>query len=117
MGVRNFVGGILVVCCIVLALQAENVITNDCFRNEAVGPDRLERVIEYYMRKIDASPNQVDSIWGEGNMAPWPSKILPQTSNVFPKWWEKGIDPIKVLLEEARKRDREFFFLPHQWVG
>jgi len=91
----------------------DDVLANDCFRSETVGSDRLQRVIDYYMSKLDETPNQVDSIWfewGEGNTAVWPSKILPRTTNVFPKWWESGVDPIQVLLDEARKRDREVFF-------
>ena len=65
------------------------------------------------MSRLEAAPNQIDSVWhewGEGNTAVWPSEVLPRTENVFPRWWEAGIDPVKVLLDETRKRGREVFF-------
>ncbi len=91
----------------------DDVLANGIFRNERVGEDRLERIIDYYMSRIDAHPNQIDSVWhewGEGNTAVWPSRVLPRTRNVFPKWWNAGIDPVEVLLRETRKRGREVFF-------
>jgi hypothetical protein len=91
----------------------DDVLANDCFRNDSVGQERLKRVVDYYMSKLEKTPNQVDSVWfewGEGNTAVWPSKVLPRTTNVFPKWWKSGVDPIRVLLEEARQRGREVFF-------
>ena len=83
----------------------DDVLANGVFRNERVGEDRLEKIIDYYMSRIDAHPNQIDSVWhewGEGNTAVWPSRVLPRTRNVFPKWWNAGIDPVEVLLRETR---------------
>ena len=91
----------------------DDVLAKQCFRHDVVGQERMERVVDYYMSKLEETPNQVDSIWfewGEGNTAIWPSKVLPQTTNIFPKWWESGVDPIRVLLDEARQRGREVFF-------
>ena len=91
----------------------DDVLANDVFRTEGVGTERLGKVVDFYMSRLDEKPNQIDSIWfewGEGNTAVWPSKVLPCTENVFPKWWEAGIDPVAVLLTEARKRGREVFF-------
>ena len=91
----------------------DDVLANAVFRNEEVGKERLGKIVNYYMSRLDDHPNQIDSVWhewGEGNTAVWPSKILPRTENIFPKWWEAGIDPVKVLLSETRKRGREVFF-------
>jgi len=91
----------------------DDVLANQPFRIEPVSSKLLNHAIDFYMSRLDEKPNQIDSVWfewGEGNTAVWPSNILPRTKNVFPKWWETGIDPIQVLLEETRKRGREVFF-------
>ena len=91
----------------------DDVLANDVFRTDEVGTERLSKIIDFYMSRLDEQPNQIDSIWfewGEGNTAVWPSKLLPCTENVFPRWWEIGIDPVEVLLDEAKKRGREVFF-------
>ena len=91
----------------------DDVLANDVFRTDEVGTERLEKVVDFYMSRLDEQPNQIDSIWfewGEGNTAVWPSEVIPCTENVFPKWWEIGIDPVEVLLDEAKKRGREVFF-------
>ena len=91
----------------------DDVLANDVFRNDEVGTDRVDKVIDFYMSRLDEQPNQIDSIWfewGEGNTAVWPSEVIPCTENVFPRWWEAGIDPVEVLLNEAKQRGREVFF-------
>ena len=91
----------------------DDVLANDAFRSEEIGPARLAKLVDFYMSRLDAGPNQIDSVWhewGEGNTAVWPSEVLPRTENVFPQWWAAGIDPVQVLLDENRKRAREVFF-------
>ena len=91
----------------------DDVLANDVFRTDEVGTERLDKIIGFYMSRLDEQPNQIDSIWfewGEGNTAVWPSEVIPCTENVFPRWWEAGIDPVEVLLVEAKKRGREVFF-------
>ena len=91
----------------------DDVLANDVFRTDEVGTERLYKIIDFYMSRLDEQPNQIDSIWfewGEGNTAVWPSELLPCTENVFPRWWEAGIDPVEILLTEAKKRGREVFF-------
>ncbi len=91
----------------------DDVLANDVFRNDEVGTERLDKIIDFYMSRLDEQPNQIDSIWfewGEGNTAVWPSEVIPCTENVFPRWWEAGIDPVEVLLTEAKNRGREVFF-------
>ena len=83
------------------------------FTTERVGPDQLDEAVAYYMARLDFGPNQIDSVWyewGEGNIAAWHSKILPPPPVYFPQWWKAGIDPVRILLEESRKRSREVFF-------
>ena len=90
----------------------DDILANAAFRCGEVGTSRLDRLIDFYMSRLEA-PNQIDSVWhewGEGNTAVWPSEVLPRTENVFPGWWEAGIDPVKALLDETRKRRREVFF-------
>ena len=98
----------------------DDVLANEPFRLppewwgiESAQSDRLGLPVDYYMARIDQKPNQIDSIWfewGEGNTAVWPSGVLPCASNVFPKWWEIGVDPVKLLLDAARQRELEVFF-------
>ena len=91
----------------------DDVLANDVFRTDEVGTERLDKIIDFYMSRLDEQPNQIDSIWfewGEGNTAVWPSEVIPCTENVFPRWWEASIDPVEVLLTEAKKRGREVFF-------
>ena len=91
----------------------DDVLANDVFRTDEVGTERLDKIVDFYMSRLDEQPNQIDSIWfewGEGNTAVWPSEVIPCTENVFPRWWEAGIDPVEVLLTEAKKRGREVFF-------
>ena len=91
----------------------DDVLANDVFRTDEVSTERLEKIIDFYMSRLDEQLNQIDSIWfewGEGNTAVWPSEAIPCTENVFPRWWEAGIDPVEVLLTEAKKRGREVFF-------
>lgn len=83
------------------------------FYNEAIGPDRLPDAIDYHLSPLDEKGNQIDSVWWdwtEGNSASWPSKILPRQTAIFPRWSQAGIDPVRVLLDQARKRGREVFF-------
>ena len=50
----------------------DDVLANAVFRTEEVGAGRLDRVIDFYMSRLDEEPNQIDSVWcewGEGNMA------------------------------------------------
>lgn len=91
----------------------DDVLATRAFRTGEVSPERWQKIVAFYMSRLDGAPNQIDSVWhewGEGNTAVWPSEVLPQTDNVFPEWWEAGIDPVKALLEECRKRGREVFF-------
>lgn len=91
----------------------DDVLALDALRTETVGAEQLAKVVDVYMSRLDEESNQIDSVWhewGEGNTAVWPSKILPRTKNVFPKWWEAGLDPVQVMLEQVKRRGREVFF-------
>lgn len=97
-----------------IIFQDNVMCSNTPFTMERVGPSQLEETIAYYMARLDAEPNQIDSVWhewGEGNIAAWPSKVLsPPPPGYFQQWWEAGIDPVRLLLDECRKRSREVFF-------
>ena len=41
----------------------DDVLAKQCFRHDVVGQERMERVVDYYMSKLEETPNQVDSIW------------------------------------------------------
>ena len=60
----------------------DDVLANEVFRTQEVGEERMNRIVDFYMSRLDEQPNQIDSIWfewGEGNTAVWPSEILPCT--------------------------------------
>ena len=81
----------------------DDVLATRAFRTGEVSPERWQKIVAFYMSRLDGAPNQIDSVWhewGEGNTAVWPSEVLPQTDNVFPEWWEAGIDPVKALRYE-----------------
>ncbi|MBI4027928.1 MAG: family 10 glycosylhydrolase [Verrucomicrobia bacterium] len=74
----------------------------------------MRQIVEAYFSVIDAKDVQIDSVWWcwlDGNYANYSSKILPVwEAPLFTKWWQKGIDPVKVFAEETQKRGLEAFF-------
>ena len=62
----------------------------------------------------DEPGSQIDSLWwclDEGNLAFYPSKVLPVTkSPQMRKWLDAGIDILEVAVEESHKRDIEVFY-------
>lgn len=74
----------------------------------------IEGVVQDYFSMIDAPGVEIDSIWWcwlDGNYANYPSRILPVWELPgFKKWWDAGIDPVRVFAEETRKRGKEVFF-------
>jgi hypothetical protein len=82
------------------------------FYVEDMNPEQAEEVKAYFLSPFDETPNQIDSVWyewGEGNTAPYPSRILPPQHPVFQRWREAGIDPVLLFLEETKKRAKEVF--------
>ena len=74
----------------------------------------MERLVRGYFSMIDEEGVQIDSVWWcwlDGNFANYPSKILPVWELPgLKKWWEAGIDPVRIFAEESRKRGLETFF-------
>ncbi len=74
----------------------------------------LDQVVKTKFEFTDHEGNQTDSIWwdwSEGNLACYPSEIAPQVD--FPqykKWFEAGIDPVRVFLEATKERGLEVFY-------
>jgi hypothetical protein len=77
------------------------------------GIDQLDEIVQFYTRPYqDAAAAAIDSVFyeiGEGYPAMWPSNIIKRASVVFPVWWEAGIDPVEVLVNETRRVGREVF--------
>ncbi|PKO23888.1 MAG: hypothetical protein CVU38_01705 [Chloroflexi bacterium HGW-Chloroflexi-1] len=70
--------------------------------------DIIDFNMEFFM---GLEGSQVDSIWwawGEMNYGPWPSKILP-VNHEYQKWLKRGVDPLRMGIEEGRKRGLEAF--------
>ncbi len=86
--------------------------------NQSVENPPVETDIQKYATRcfsiIDDRASQVDSVWWDwsnGNVVAYPSKVLP-TYGFFPLWkeWSKaGVDPVRVFVEETRKRKLEVF--------
>ena len=74
----------------------------------------LAKWLEIHFSLFDEPGGQVDGVvWclDEGNMAVYPSRVLPMVD--YPglkKWLEAGIDPVRVLVEETHKRGLEAFW-------
>ncbi len=82
------------------------------FYVEHLKPELVEEVKAYFLSPFDETPNQIDSVWyewGEGNTAPYPSRILPPQHPVFEEWRAAGFDPILLFLNETKKRGKEVF--------
>lgn len=87
------------------------------FDSLLVDPDvyeSVDAVIKSRFTFIDEPDTCIDSVWwnwGEGNVAAYPSKFLPRY-NVpgYEKWFEQGIDIVKIFQQETHKRDLEVFF-------
>ena len=81
----------------------DDVLANGIFRNERVGEDRLEIIIDYYMSRIDAHPNQIDSVWhewGEGNkydVDPIPEACWLHNND----FRNNGYNPAKIVKESG----------------
>ena len=82
------------------------------FRMESVDINLVRKLL---FELIDDPQTRLDSIWwnlGEGNTAIYPSKVIPTLKNEKPydAWFKEGIDILKVLIDETRKRGLETFF-------
>jgi len=74
----------------------------------------IDELVKWKFMFADEEGTHIDSTWfswGEGNQAPYPSKILPlYDSPGFKKWADAGINIAQVFLEKAKKRGLEAFF-------
>lgn len=67
---------------------------------------------KWYAWMVGGENSQVDSIswcWSEGGWAPYPSKVLPVYDG-YRKWLDAGVDPVRITLDESKKRNVEAFF-------
>ena len=88
------------------------------FDRRVEGADRKQVIMLYFntpsTTNIISEGSQVDSIFwnfGEGNVAYWPSKVLPVIDLPgWRKWFDEGFDLLGTLLEETHQRGLEAFF-------
>jgi hypothetical protein len=73
----------------------------------------VQELVAWKLMFADEAGSHIDSVWwswGEGNQAPYPSKILPgYDTSGFKGWAESGIDIVRIFLEACKKRDLETF--------
>ncbi len=74
----------------------------------------VKRWVEYRFCFADQPGSQIDSLWwciDEGNLAYYPSKVIPVTRCPRMKiWFDAGVDIVKVMSEECHKRGLEAFY-------
>ena len=99
----------------------DDVLANDVFRTDEVGTERLDKIIDFYMSRLDEQPNQIDSIWfewGEGNTAVWPSEADTlhgkRLSEMVGSRYRSGGG---ALDRSKEARSRGFLFVPNQRIG
>ena len=89
-------------------------VNNDAGSPETFGGDVKEWVYRQF-DLFDEPGMQVDTIawcFDEGNLAAYPSKVIPVLQ--YPKlqeWLGKGIDIVRVAVDETHKRDKEAFYV------
>ena len=70
-------------------------------------------LVQWKLMFADEPGSHIDSVWwswGEGNQAPYPSKILQGYDTPgWKKWAETGIDIVQIFLEACKKRGLETF--------
>ena len=84
----------------------------------AYGPEFADKdigdLVRWMFTFFDDEGTHVDSIWwswGEGNQAPYPSKVLPLFDYPgFKRWADQGVNIMQVFLDETHKRGLEAFF-------
>ncbi len=83
------------------------------YPQELFGID-IKRWVDFRFNFADEPGSQIDSLWwclDEGNLAYYPSKVLPVTQCPRMKmWFDAGINIVKVMVEETHKRGLEAFW-------
>jgi len=73
----------------------------------------VKKWVDFRFAYADQPGSQIDSLWwcvDEGNLAFYPSKVLPvTTSPQMRKWLDNDIDILQVVVQECRKRGIECF--------
>ena len=74
----------------------------------------VDDLAEGFFSMVDEPGVKIDSIWWcwlDGNYANYPSQVLPVWELPgLKKWWDQGVDPIRVFDEQTKKRNLESFF-------
>ena len=73
----------------------------------------VDDLVKGFFSMIDEPGVKIDSVWWcwlDGNYANYPSQVLPVWQLPgFKKWWDQGIDPVRIFDEETKKRNIESF--------
>ena len=80
---------------------------------ETFATKEIEELVQWKFMYIDDPDSHIDSVWwcwSDGNVAPYPSKILPLHPPEFSQWIEAGLDIVRIFLDETKKRGLEAFF-------
>jgi len=74
----------------------------------------IQDLVTGFFSMIDEPGVQIDSVgwcWLDGNFANYPSQVLPVWQLPgLKKWWEEGIDPVRIFDQETKKRGIESFW-------
>ena len=74
----------------------------------------IDAILKSRFAFIDDPESCIDSVWwnwGEGNVAAYPSKILPTYNQpAYQRWIREGIDIVRIFQDETRRRGLEVFF-------
>ena len=108
------------------ALSEEHIAAVDRHRRTVVNYDAIETMPDPFGEEDigafvkarlffpDDPDIRIDSIWwnwGEGNVAPYRSKVVPSYQHPgYKRWLERGIDIVRVFLEATHERGIEAFF-------
>ena len=81
---------------------------------DPTGDEEMDSFVDERLAVADDPAIQIDSIWwnwGEGNVAPYPSKVLPRFQHPgYEKWIERGFDIARLFLDATHRRGIEAFF-------
>ncbi len=90
------------------------VVNFDVLLVEPLKYENIEAIVKDRFTFIDEPGTCMDSIWWnwcEGNIVPYPSKFLPRYNEPgYQKWFEEGVDIVRIFQEETRKRGLEGFY-------
>ena len=90
------------------------VVNFDVLLVEPLKYESVGAIVEDRFTFIDDPHTCMDSIWWnwcEGNIVPYPSKILPRYNEPgYQQWFAEGVDIVRIFQEETHRRGLEGFY-------